>query len=115
MMEEYDTVESANLQVDKLIPLFFSYFKIDIFQHLILYKCLIYFAPLGCKDISGEWRSSNGRKEVLNQNDCSGSSSAGYEFTVAGSKATTSKGLTGIIGISGITWSNGLTFISGKL
>ena len=115
-MEEYDTVESANLRVDKPICFSFNHFDIDEYcQHLILYKPLIYFAFLGCKDISGEWRSSNGRKEVLNQNDCLGSSSDGYEFTVAGSKATTSKGLTGIIGISGITWSNGLTFVLGKL
>ena len=75
---------------------------------------IVFFVCQGCKDISGEWRSSDGQAETFTQNECAGSSSAGYTYSVSGSKATTDEGVTGAIGLAGITWSNGLSFISGK-
>ena len=73
--------------------------------------------PLGCKDISGEWCVSDGRSETFTQNQCEGSSSFGYTYTVVGLTATTDNGVSGTINdkVTGITWSNGLSFISGKV
>jgi hypothetical protein len=70
---------------------------------------------LPCIDVAGVYTTSQSRHVTLSQHGCSGLSSDGWTYTVAGSTATIGNGVVGTVvnngdGGSSITWSNGITY-----
>ena len=81
------------------------------------YQIRKFIHSVECRDLSGEWRSSDGGKITLTQDKCKGSSSDGFKYIATDSSMTFKTGVTGIIDdkMTKITFSDGTIFIPGNI